>query len=81
MGMDIINPGTPQIYPQSISMINTVTVLIENVFPIIIGSSIPPKRTCTPVMIKQNKANEPVESISAKEKTLNTTVEIIEPII
>src|SRR5699024_648451 len=48
-GIDIINPGTPQIYPQNISITKIVITLIEKDFPIKIGSRMVPKITCTEV--------------------------------
>ena len=45
IGIDIINPGTPQTKPQNMSMIRMVTTLIEKDFHMKIGSRIDPNNT------------------------------------
>src|SRR5690554_2627694 len=45
IGMAIINPGTPQMKPQSMSMTKTVITFNEKDFPIKIGSKIVPNKT------------------------------------
>ena len=81
IGIDIIRPGMPQIYPHSISIISTVITFKENVFPINTGFKIPPIISCTDVMqrIKNNKV--PVGSISTKANSDKNNTEMNEPTI
>jgi len=45
IGIDIINPGTPQIYPQSINDTKIAITLMEKDFPINMGSQTLPNAT------------------------------------
>src|SRR6056297_1788469 len=81
MGMAKIKPGTPHKNPQNINIINTVTILIENDLPNMIGSTIDPKTTCTAVNKMMANSAVPGNCISIKVKIETATVETMEPTI
>ena len=81
IGIDKINPGIPQINPQSINITKIVITFIEKVFPIKTGSKTLPKITCTPVIVKTKNNKVLITSISTKANIDSKTIETIEPII
>ena len=76
-----IIPGMFHTYPQKNNITMIVTVLIENVFPIKIGSKMLPNNNC---MAMASAMNSTVTDIVGRNVTANThiiAVEIMEPII
>lgn len=76
-----IIPGIFHTYPQKNNITMIVTVLIENVFPIKIGSNTLPNNNCSAIAIIIKTMQSDNVGICVNANTHITAVDMIEPII